>query len=146
MYNERAYKETYGEVVTLACPFDKAILSRCADCALVRKFNIAEREAVACGRESASQTCRLLHDLMRQNALFALKLSQLPAALPHAKEIRIQCGGLLGLARLVDPDMARNDNIHALVAALQVQYENFAGLPWSAVIKEISAFEGRRRR
>lgn len=146
MYNERAYKATYGEMVSLACPFEKAILSRCADCGLVKKLNIAEREAVACGEASASESCMLLHDLMRRNALFALKLSQAPVALPHAKEMKIQCGGLLGLARLIDPDALRSDDIHALVRILQVQYESLAVLPWNEVVKEISAFEGRRRR
>lgn len=146
MYNEHAYKATYGEMVTIACPFEKAILSRCADCALAKKLNIAEREAVACSTASASESCLELHELMRRNALFALKLSQQPAALPHAKEIRIQCGGLLGLARLTAPEVSRNDDIHALVAHLQAQYESFAALPWSEVVKEISAFEGRRRR
>lgn len=146
MYNEHAYKATYDEMVTLACPFEKAILSRCADCSLARKLNIAEREAVACSMASASENCMEMHDLMRRNALFALKLSQQPAVLPHAKEIRIQCGGLLGLGRLIDPDVSRSNDIQVLVARLQAQYESLAALPWSEVVKEISAFEGRRRR
>lgn len=144
MYNESAYKAIYGEMVRLACPFEKVILSRCADCELAQKLNIAEREAVACRSVAASEHCTALRGLMHQNALFALKLSQPVSALPHAKEMKIQCGGLLGIRRLLDPDAPRCENIHAMTESFQASHENLSDLPWSEIVKEITAFKGRR--
>lgn len=146
MYNESAYKATYGEMVQLVCPFEKAILSRCADCELARKFNIAEREAVACSAAAASENCKALHGLLHQNALFALKMNQPVAVLPHAKELRIQCGGLLGIRRLINHEAPLCENVHALIGSLQARYESLVALPWNEVVKDITSFEGRRRR
>ena len=146
MLDENAYKSTYDEVVWLSCPFEKAILSRCADCDQAHKFNIAEREAVACEAAMARENCLTLHGLLRQNAAFALKLLHPGEPLPHAKEMKIQCGGLLGTQRLVDPEAMAAGNIHALVGEIQARFGSMRELPYHEVVKAIAAYEGRRRR
>lgn len=146
MLNEDAYREAYGEAVRLSCPFEKAILSRCADCDQVHKFNLAEREAVACGAPVARENCLTLHGLLHQNAAFALKLINPGEPLPHAKELKIQCGGLLGTQRLRQPEAAVVENIHGLIGELQAQFGNMQALPYSEVVKTMSAYEARRKR
>jgi hypothetical protein len=144
--NESAYKDTYDEKVRLSCPFEKAILSRCADCDQARKFNIAEREAVACEAAVARENCLTLHGLLHQNAVFALKLTHPGEPLPHAKEIKVQCGGLRGLQRLFDQEANLVENIHALVGKIQRRFASMQDVPYLEVVKEIAAYEGRRRR
>lgn len=146
MLNESAYKATYDEKVRVSCPFEKAILCRCAECDQAHKFNIAEREAVACETPVARENCLTLHGLLHQNAAFALKLSHPGAPLPHAKEIKVQCGGLLGIQRLFDPEANSVENIHALVGEVQRRFGSMQDVPYQEVIKEVAAFEGRRRR
>lgn len=146
MLNESAYKATYDEKVRLSCPFEKAILSRCADCGQAHKFNIAEREATACNAAMARENCLTLHGLLHQNAAFALKLAHPGDPLPHAKEIKVQCGGLLGVQRLFDKGANSVKNIHALVGEVQRRFGSMQDVPYQEVVKEIAAFEGRRRR
>ena len=146
MLNESAYKATYDEKVRLSCPFEKAILSRCADCDQARKFNIAEREAVACEAVVARENCLTLHGLLHQNASFLLKLTHPGEPLPHAKEIKVQCGGLLGVQRLFDQEAGLVENIHALVVEVQRRFGSMQDVPYQDVVKEIAAYEGRRRR
>ncbi len=146
MLNESAYKDTYDEKVRLSCPFEKAILSRCDDCDQARKFNIAEREAVACEAAVARENCLTLHGLLHQNAVFALKLTHPGEPLPHAKEIKVQCGGLRGLQRLFDQEANLVENIHALVGKIQRRFASMQDVPYLEVVKEIAAYEGRRRR
>jgi len=144
--NESAYKATYDEKVRLSCPFEKAILSRCADCEQARKFNIAEREAVACESAVARENCLTLNGLLHQNASFVLKLTRPDEPLPHAKEIKVQCGGLLGVQRLFDKGASLVENIHALALEVQRRFGSMQDVPYQGVIKEIGAYEGRRRR
>lgn len=146
MLNEGAYKATYDERVRLSCPFEKAILSRCAGCDQAHKFNIAEREAVACEAAVAHENCLTLHGLLHQNAVFALKLTHPGEPLPHAKEIKVQCGGLLGLRRLFDQEANSAENIHALVGDIQRRFASMQDVPYQEVVKEIAAYEGRRKR
>lgn len=146
MLNEDAYKEAYGETVRLSCPFEKAILSRCADCDQVHKFNLAEREAVACEAPVARENCLTLHGLLHQNAVFALKLSKPGEILPHAKELKIQCGGLLGSQRLFQPEATVVENIHGLIGEIRARFGSMPALPYSEVVKTMSAYEARRKR
>ena len=89
MLNEGAYENIRREITRCDCPFEKAILSTCCACSLARKHHVAEREAVSCSAAPAHETCRKLHDLLREKALFALKLPHHQEKLPHAKEARI---------------------------------------------------------
>ena len=146
MLDEGAYKATYNEVVRLSCPFEKAILSRCADCDQAHKFNIAEREAVACEAPVARENCLTLHGLLHQNAMFVLKLAHPGDPLPHAKEMKIQCGGLQGTRRLINPEATSVDNIHGLVGEIQMRFGGMQTLPYHEMVKAIAAYEGRRRR
>lgn len=146
MLNEGAYQATYDEKVRLACPFEKAILCRCADCDRARKFNIAEREAVACSSALARENCLMLHGLLHQNAAFVLRLAHVDEPLPHAKEIRVQCGGLRGLQRLFDQDASTAGNIHALTGDIQRRFGTMQAVPYQEVVRDIAAYEGRRRR
>ncbi len=146
MLNEDAYKATYDERARLSCPFEKAILSRCAECGQAQKLNIAEREAVACETPLARENCLTLHGLLHQNALFVLKHPHPGEPLPHAKEIKVQCGGLLGVQRVFCQEASVVENIHALVGEVQRRFGSMQNVPFQSVIKEIAAYEGRRRR
>lgn len=146
MLNESAYKATYDERVRLSCPFEKAVLRRCADCDQAHKFNIAEREAVACEAAVARENCLTLHALLHQNAAFVLKLTHPGVPLPHAKEVKVQCGGLLGVQRLFRPDACPVENVHALVGEVQRRFGSMQNVPYQEVVKEIGAYEGRRKR
>jgi hypothetical protein len=125
---------------------EKAILSRCADCAKSHKFNIADREATACEAPVARENCLTLHGLLHQNAVFTLKLMHPGEPLPHAKELKIQCGGLLGTQQLFAPEAAVVDNIHGLIGEIQQRFGSMQDVPYLDVVKAISAYEARRRR
>lgn len=146
MLNEGAYQDAYNGVVRLSCPFEKAILSRCAGCDQAHHFNIAEREAIACKAPVARENCHTLHGLLHQNAAFALKLLHPGEPLPHAKELKIQCGGLLGTQQLFAPEVAIVANIHGLVGEIQQRFGSMRDVPYLEVVKAISGYEARRRR
>jgi len=75
-----------------------------------------------------------------------LKLTRPDEPLPHAKEIKVQCGGLLGVQRLFDKGASLVENIHALALEVQRRFGSMQDVPYQGVIKEIGAYEGRRRR
>lgn len=146
MLNESAYRDAYDGAVRLSCPFEKAILSRCAGCDQAHKFNIADREATACEAPVARENCLTLHGLLHQNAVFTLKLMHPGEPLPHAKELKIQCGGLLGTQQLFEPEAVVVENIHGLIGKIQQRFGSMQDVPYLDVVKVISAYEARRRR
>ncbi|HED18140.1 MAG TPA: hypothetical protein ENI74_01385 [Gammaproteobacteria bacterium] len=147
MVEEDEYRSTYHSVTERRCVFEKAVLSHHCACTFATRFYLADREGIACDATAAHRRCQHLITLLRENARFALKTTLLEGELPHAKEIKVQGGGLLGLQRVLRPDLGKK-NV-ADVAALTVLGENTFGsleqFPYQEIVKSIVTFEGRRR-
>ncbi|MEE8428281.1 MAG: hypothetical protein V3S33_02100 [Gammaproteobacteria bacterium] len=146
---ENEYKKTYNAINQRRCVFEKAILSRRCDCALATRFYLADREGIGCSSAKAQSICQALLQQLRKNAMFALKVTHIGASLPHAKEIKVQNGGVLGLQHALYPEMANDEHvadIQAVVTAALTRYGGLEEFPFAEIVKAIVAFEGRRKR
>lgn len=146
---EHEYRATYHALSQRRCVFEKAINSRRCGCAQSARFNLADREGVACKSDAANALCVELLDAMRRNARFSLRLTQVDGPLPHAREIRVQIGGLLGLQNLLRPERTPSDKIHdinGLACEAIKKYSRIDNLPYDQIVQGIVSFEGRRKR
>ncbi len=143
-YNEDAYRDARKSVNPTPCAFEKAVLARCIACSKSEKHLLAERETVNCGDPAAQARCAELRTLLRGHSAFALKISRMGSPLPHAKELKIQCGGLRGLQHAVNGEEAVADAFDLIEQAL-TQFGELQALPYSEVVKGVVHFEGRRR-
>jgi hypothetical protein len=132
--DETAYRQALTTSISRYCPFEKSVLTSCAACSRAVKHNIAEREIVACNDEKARGLCMALRDLLRRNFTFALGKLHIDGPLPHAKEMRMQCGGLKGLQYMLDGNEEVSD-VTALIEMAQQRYGNLAGLPFSLIVQ-----------
>jgi hypothetical protein len=142
------FRRTYRDINERFCPFEKGILTNNCECSRARRFCIAEREGVHCNSDEAQSRCIELLELMRQKARFALKSTEEHSALPHAKAMRVQVGGLRGLHAAVhpsEPAPAKIPDINGIVEAAIARFGDLAGVPFQLVIKQIAAYKGRRR-
>jgi hypothetical protein len=146
---EQEYKNTYQTVNKRRCVYEKAISSRRCNCARCHRFNLADREGVACNSATGNAVCTEFLNTLRSKARFSLHLTHADKPLPHAKEIRVQTGGLLGLQELLYPDMAdstRAENIIGLLDMAIQRFERLQNLPYSILVQGVVGFEGRRKR
>jgi hypothetical protein len=146
---ENEFRNTYHSVNQLRCQFEKTILARRGGCSMANRFCIAEREGVGCKSKDAQQRCTLILKTMRDKACFALHITKIEGPLPHAKEIKVQTGGLLGLLTLVsnsDDIPETIDNIHTLIEYAIKHYGSIDNLPYNKMARAISKFEGRKKR
>jgi len=146
--DEQAFKETYRAANPLACPFEKAILICQCGCREASRVNIAERVTVNCLDAPAREDCSLLLGLLRHNAAFALKLTHVDEVLPHAKHVKVQCGGLLGLQGVLRPEWAEEKqvaDIRGLVLEAQTRFGSLRELPYNEIVRGIAGFQTRRR-
>ena len=146
---EQEYRDTYNSFNERRCEFEKTINSRRCSCAKSMRFHLADREGIACKSASGNALCIELLNTMRHNARFALHLTSADAPLPHAKEIKVQTGGLLGLQGLLYPDKAEAtniDNVIGLIDLAMQQYGRLQDLPYAAIVQAIVRFQGRRKR
>jgi len=147
MVEEDQYRSTYDAVNKRRCVFEKAVLTRRCHCSCSARFYLADREGISCNAEQANARCKHLLQLMRDNARFALKLTGTGDELPHAKEIKVQNGGLLGLQGILQPESPTDSVVD--IAALTVKgitaFGSIAQFPYQEIVKSITHFEGRRR-
>jgi hypothetical protein len=143
LMDENQYRQTYLEVNTAPCVFERAILRRCGTCPHAQRLNIAEREAVGCQSEKARPVCREFLDIMYSKSVFAIRPDQEHSPLPFGKEIKIQCGGLLGLqSALTESDQIQ---IYPLLKQAMAEYGQIEQLPFDQIVREVNAFKSRRK-
>lgn len=144
--DETEFKTAYYQVNDRPCPFTKAVLTRCAQCSRAQKVLIAEREAVTCLSPAAHTRCAALMPAWREKALFALKLTHVADKLPHGKEIKVQCGGLRGLADAMHDAVTPIADIHDLLDRALAQFGAAERLPYSDMVKSVVSFQGRPKK
>ncbi len=145
---EGEYRQTYHEFNQLRCKFEKSILSRQTMCEHAHRFCLADREGIACNNNEANRQCDLLLTQLRSKAIFALKLTKIEGPLPHAKEVKVQTGGVMGLNNIINnetPTSSNVENIFALIEQAKHKYGRLETLPYDEIARQIVQFEGRKR-
>jgi hypothetical protein len=167
--DEDAFRRRRDAAIGHACPFERALLARCAACGLARSVLLAEREAIGCQSQAASERCHAYHDELRAASRFALR-ADASAPWPFSKEIRLQCGGLIGLRQALDEaggsgeraDGAQGegggdtesgsadpaapvDDADAVLQRALARWGSVEALPYSRVIRAVIRHEPRRR-
>lgn len=149
---EDEYKSTYSELASVRCVFEKALTNHQAQCSFSRHFCLADREGYSCKNEESSSKCAEVLKKLRESSVFVLKLQEIDGPLPHNMEIRVQAGGVMGLAKLVDKDAGDMnkqpvlDDINGIISDAIGKYGALDKLPYSEIIKSVVQFQGRRRR
>jgi len=131
------------------CVFEKGILTSQCCCSRSQKLLIAEREAANCTDKPALEHCQAFLDILKNQARFTLKLRDAHQNLGHAKAIKVQIGGLRGLYQALYGTAKIPRPIPEVAGLIEESLERWGSpdkLPFSRIIPEISAYEGRKRR
>ncbi len=147
--DQDAYHQTYRELNDRFCLYEKAILAGKCGCTQASRFYLAERVGVHCQTDAGQARCETFLRLLRHHTRFTLKLTGDTSALPHAKAMRLQAGGMNGLYLALHPDAALPDpvaDIHDLLLEAEQRWEGLEHLPFQEIIKQVAAFKGRERR
>lgn len=149
---EDEYKSTYNELTPIRCVFEKALTNNHARCRHAKHFCLADREGYSCEDAPSSQRCKQLLAQLRQKSQFVFKLPNIGDALPHNMEIRVQAGGVRGMAKLtgtgfVEVNGAKIvEDISGAIATAVDRFGSIETLPYSEIIQSVEQFQGRRRR
>ena len=147
--DEQQYRETCQSVNDRPCVFEKTINSRRCSCEKSWRVHLADREIIACKSATANALCGELLKQMRSNSRFALHLKSADEPLPHAREIKVQTGGLLGLQGLLHPEKSAADTVDNAIGLVDLAISRFGrleALPYDIIVQAVVRFEGRKKR
>jgi hypothetical protein len=145
---EDEYRNTYQQIASVGCAFEKALTNNKARCSYAIHFCLADREGYTCQSEECAAICSQLLQNLRDNSRFSLKLKSVGSALPHNMEIRVQAGGLMGLQKALAMDTAGAGqvDIRGLVDQAVEKFGKLDALPYADIVKSVAQFKGRKRR
>lgn len=147
MVDERQYRQTYRDVNPTPCPYERSILTPYCACEKSQHILIAERESGSCSAAEMQKNCQSYLRYVRSKASFTLKETRRNEPLAYSKEMKIQCGGLLGLQSIMGhSDGQTIENVYQLMSKALKQYSCFEELPIEPVLRAINQFQIRRRR
>jgi len=147
--DETHYRDTYRSINETRCWFEKAINARKCKCSLMERFNLADREGVRCSRKEGQLQCHTLLETLRQKAIFALQLTRVDGPLPHAKEVKIQLGGMLGLQSALHGELTESETVEDIYNTIEqgiARYGNIEQFPFVEIVKTVVQIEGRTTR
>lgn len=142
--DEKHYRKIYNSINPQRCVFEKSINSRICNCKQSQRFNLADREGVACTSKASLNRCALLLAHLHNNARFVLQRLEFNE-LGHAQEIKIQNGGLLGLQKELNNE-EKVENIDAVIVNAENKFNSIEEFPYSKIMQVISAYRFRPKR
>ncbi len=146
--DENEYRQIYHNVNQRKCVFEKAIVARRCTCSKAQRFHLADREGVSCLDAGGNHTCSRLLEILHHKTGFALHLTRPTSRLPHAKEIKVQIGGMLGIQKLLYPEKAQPQAVEDIFRLTQEALHRFGrleALPYEEIVRSIVNFKGRER-
>ena len=144
--DEKQYRATFDKFNERPCLFSKAILRRCGGCSRMQRVLIAERESVYCYSPPSHARCGTLLELLHHAASLKMDLpTSADEEIPHGKEIKIQCGGLMGIAEQMQSPMADLADINRLNELVEKEYGSLDALPFQEIAVAMEQFQSRRK-
>ncbi len=144
MVDEQAFRSALADLDKAECPFAKALLGAHAACRLAQRFYLADREGVECVDAVARMNCGAYLDHVRAVAGPRLGAIDAGGALPHGVAMKLQVGGIRGLAAALG--VAVVDDVATLVAAAVARDGGLDGLPQETIVAAVDGYAPRRRR
>ena len=147
MVEETEFKAALKDINHQKCAFAKIVLNRKAGCEYAQKILLAEREGMNCISPTGLMLCQQWTKYLQEKCLFALKIDDLSAELPHGKAVKLQLGGLIGLHNTLhdSPPEIPISNIVDLLQQAKTAFDQLDKIPLEHIIPAISAYQNKTR-
>ena len=127
------------------CPFSIPISGQLCQCTHARLADRRSGKMICIRADEYRENCIALADVLKHKSRFVLGLSVSDVDLIHAQLMKILCGGLLGMQRVLKLTPGTPPNVLDLIAATQTEYGEVAQFPFGQIIKDIQAFTYRKK-
>jgi hypothetical protein len=127
------------------CAFSAPLITRQFGCRKSEEVTRRGGPDIACTDAAAAARCEALFTRLKTAALPAFGVEDDLLSMPHSVLVKVQCGGLLGLQRVLGGSGTdRVEDVDALAAAVAGKFGE--AIPVDEVVPDITAFKTRVRR
>ena len=127
------------------CPFASALVTGLASCGQAEQVVRRGGSEYDCRSATDHAACQGLFDRLKAAALPAFGVEDDLTSMPHSVLVKVQCGGLQGLARLAGQESEPIEDIASLRDRVLGEAGGLPGLQVAGLIPDITAFRAERR-
>jgi len=128
------------------CPFSKPIIGNWCQC---QYANLDERCAgkMTCLKSDQYLAgCYDLVDVLKEQSRFILGISQPDQELTHMQLMKIRCGGLIGMQRVLSGQVNAAPDVLDVMHQAEASYGDVLAFPFNEVVRDIKGFSHRKKR
>ena len=130
--------------LTELCPFSKPVLGKWCSCPYAK---LADRCSgkMSCTRvDDLKASCHVLDDAFKINTRFILGMIDEEEELTHAQLMKIRCGGLIGMQRVLGFDPEQPVNVREVIDKTISNYGEIENFPYNEIVQDIKNFKHRK--
>ncbi|MGD8526713.1 MAG: hypothetical protein PVJ63_10720 [Thioalkalispiraceae bacterium] len=127
------------------CPFSKPIIGQWCQCEHARLSDRCAGKMLCRRKDELLPSCQALVELLKQNSRFVIGITDEGMELTHAQTMKIRCGGLQGMQRLLQPGSGEPPKVRDIIAVTEKNYESLENFPFSDIIPDIQVFTHRKK-
>lgn len=131
----------------IKCPFTSPLISGDFACSHAHAVTRRGGADIGCDSTLAAEACGALFERLKEAALPAFGVPDDPTQMPHSVLVKLQYGGLLGLAERLDAaDAERVEDVSALVVRAKQVWHTIEAIPAESWADRMTGFKLKRRR
>ncbi len=101
---------------------------------------------MACNRDSTFfLSCTKLANSLKNNSSFILGFDTTETLLTHSQSMKIRCGGILGMQRVMDIGINSPPVIPDIIATAELLYNEASNFPFNEIVQDIKLFSHRKK-
>ena len=133
-------------IKSILCPFSKPIVGHWAQCPYARSAERCSGKMECTRFDAYHDSCMALVGVFKEMSRFVLGLSNSETELTHTQLMKIRCGGLKGMQRVLDLGIGEPPVVRDVIAGAEAEYGDVDSFPFNEIVRDINAFSHRKKR
>lgn len=126
------------------CPFSKPIVGKWCACQYARMDKRCAGKMTCLEEEKYIETCYEMVDLLKVKSRFILGISPNENELTHMQSMKIRCGGLMGMQRILLADNEVPDVLN-VIELTKKKFNELERFPFNQIVQDIKVFSHREK-
>lgn len=127
------------------CPFSKPIIGQWCQCKHARLLERCSGKMLCLNHDVNREACHGLVDRMVEQSRFILGLSDTRGELPHTHLMKVRCGGILGMQRVLQITPDQPPAVVDIIDKARMQYGAVEDFPFNEIVQDIKGFSHRNK-
>lgn len=126
------------------CPFSKPIIGKWCCCQYAKLSDRCAGKMRCRHPANHLDNCHQLVAQLETNARFILGVSNKDSLLTHQQYMKIKCGGMEGMQRVLKPGSEELPDVIDIFVHIMKKYGSLTDFPYGEIVRDISHFSHRK--